>query len=72
MQHVGHVLGRPGGLTLSAAEMVPERAVASIKAAVAHKLGKDSVKDVVSDGGVTKEELCTGSYADKCTAAGIS
>jgi D-xylose transport system substrate-binding protein len=33
---------------------------------------KDSVKDVVSDGGVTKDELCTGSYADKCTAAGIS
>jgi D-xylose transport system substrate-binding protein len=33
---------------------------------------KDSVKDVVSDGGVTKDELCTGSYAAKCTAAGIS
>jgi len=35
-------------------------------------INKDTVKDVVSDGGVTKEELCTGAYAAKCTAAGIS
>jgi len=33
---------------------------------------KDNVKDVVDDGGVTKEELCTGAYAQKCTDAGIS
>ncbi|MDO9377490.1 MAG: substrate-binding domain-containing protein [Nocardioidaceae bacterium] len=32
----------------------------------------DNVADVVSDGGVTKEELCTGDYAQKCTDAGIS
>src|SRR6266511_3550643 len=30
------------------------------------------VKDVVADGFVTKAELCTGAYAAKCTAAGIS
>ena len=33
---------------------------------------KDNIKDVVSDGGVTKDELCTGDYAAKCTAAGVS
>ncbi|HEV3398338.1 MAG TPA: substrate-binding domain-containing protein [Actinomycetes bacterium] len=31
----------------------------------------DNVKDVVADGYVTKEELCTGAYAAKCTEAGI-
>ncbi|MFG2073458.1 sugar ABC transporter substrate-binding protein [Nonomuraea maritima] len=31
----------------------------------------DNVKDVVADGFVTKEELCTGDFADKCTEAGI-
>jgi D-xylose transport system substrate-binding protein len=31
----------------------------------------DNVKDVVADGFVTKEQLCTGSYAAKCTEAGI-
>ncbi|MEU0483725.1 substrate-binding domain-containing protein [Streptosporangium sp. NPDC006013] len=31
----------------------------------------DSVKDVVADGFVTKDELCTGEFADKCTEAGI-
>jgi D-xylose transport system substrate-binding protein len=32
----------------------------------------DNVKDVVTDGFVTKAELCTGAYEAKCTAAGIS
>jgi D-xylose transport system substrate-binding protein len=31
----------------------------------------DNIKDVVADGFVTKEQLCTGSYAAKCTEAGI-
>ncbi|MER7501741.1 sugar ABC transporter substrate-binding protein [Nonomuraea pusilla] len=31
----------------------------------------DSVKDVVADGYVTKEELCAGDFAKKCTEAGI-
>lgn len=31
----------------------------------------DNVKDVVADGYVTKEELCTGDFAKKCTEAGI-
>ncbi|MDR8411001.1 substrate-binding domain-containing protein [Nonomuraea sp. 3-1Str] len=31
----------------------------------------DTVKDVVADGYVTKEELCTGDFAAKCTEAGI-
>ena len=35
-------------------------------------INKETVKTVVSDGGVTKEELCTGAYAAKCTAAGVS
>ncbi|WP_343449150.1 sugar ABC transporter substrate-binding protein [Micromonospora oryzae] len=33
---------------------------------------KDNVKDVVADGFVTKEELCTAAYAKLCTEAGIS
>jgi D-xylose transport system substrate-binding protein len=33
---------------------------------------KDNVKDVVADGYVTKDDLCGGDYAAKCTAAGIS
>jgi D-xylose transport system substrate-binding protein len=32
----------------------------------------DNVKDVVADGYVTKDELCTAEFAAKCTAAGIS
>ncbi len=32
---------------------------------------KDNVKQVVDDGFVTKDQLCTGSYAAKCKAAGI-
>ena len=33
---------------------------------------KENVADVVTGGDVTKAELCTGAYAAKCTAAGIS
>ncbi|WP_431876595.1 sugar ABC transporter substrate-binding protein [Micromonospora marina] len=33
---------------------------------------KDNVKDVVADGYVTKEELCTGAFAKLCTDAGVS
>ena len=33
---------------------------------------KDNVKDVITDGFVTKEELCTADYAKACTDAGIS
>jgi D-xylose transport system substrate-binding protein len=33
---------------------------------------KENVKDVVSDGFVTKDELCTAQYAKACTDAGIS
>lgn len=33
---------------------------------------KDNVKDVVNDGYVTKDALCTGAYAAKCTEAGIN
>jgi D-xylose transport system substrate-binding protein len=32
---------------------------------------KDNVKDVVADGFVTKDELCTGTYAALCAKAGI-
>ncbi|GII76442.1 sugar ABC transporter substrate-binding protein [Sphaerisporangium rufum] len=31
----------------------------------------ENVKDVVADGYVSKDELCTGDFADKCTKAGI-
>ena len=31
----------------------------------------DNINDVVKDGYVTKEQLCTGSYAAKCTQAGV-
>jgi D-xylose transport system substrate-binding protein len=33
---------------------------------------KDNVKDVIADGFVTKEELCTAAFAKACTDAGIS
>jgi len=33
---------------------------------------KDNVKDVITDGFVTKEELCTADYAKACADAGIS
>jgi D-xylose transport system substrate-binding protein len=33
---------------------------------------KDSVKDVVADGFVTKEQLCTGDFAKLCTDNGVS
>jgi D-xylose transport system substrate-binding protein len=33
---------------------------------------KDNVKDVIADGFVTKEEVCTGDFAKLCTEAGIS
>ncbi|MEH0937444.1 sugar ABC transporter substrate-binding protein [Micromonospora psammae] len=33
---------------------------------------KENVKDVVADGFVTKDELCTGTYAKLCADAGIS
>ncbi|MEV0583505.1 substrate-binding domain-containing protein [Nonomuraea sp. NPDC050310] len=33
---------------------------------------KDNVKDVVADGYVSKDELCAGEFAAKCTEAGIS
>ncbi|GAA0534094.1 substrate-binding domain-containing protein [Paractinoplanes ferrugineus] len=33
---------------------------------------KDNVKDVVTDGFVTKDELCTAQFATACTSAGIS
>jgi D-xylose transport system substrate-binding protein len=32
---------------------------------------KDNVKDVVADNFVTKEELCTGAFAAKCTEVGV-
>jgi len=39
---------------------------------VPKSITKSSVKDVVADGFVTKDQLCTGSYAALCTANGIS
>lgn len=33
---------------------------------------KENVKDVIADGFVTKEEVCTGAYAKLCADAGIS
>jgi D-xylose transport system substrate-binding protein len=33
---------------------------------------KTSVKDVVTDGGATKAEVCTGTYATLCTTNGVS
>jgi D-xylose transport system substrate-binding protein len=35
-------------------------------------IDKTNINDVVKAGGVTKADLCTGAYAAKCTAAGIS
>jgi D-xylose transport system substrate-binding protein len=39
---------------------------------VPQSITKDNVKDVVADGFVTKDELCTADFAKACTDAGIS
>jgi len=39
---------------------------------VPQSITKDSVKDVIADGFVTKAEVCTADFATACTAAGIS
>ena len=33
---------------------------------------KENVKDVVADGFVTKDQLCTGDFAKLCTDNGVS
>ncbi|NMO53675.1 sugar ABC transporter substrate-binding protein, partial [Actinoplanes sp. TBRC 11911] len=33
---------------------------------------KDTVKNVISDGFVTKADVCTAAFAQACTAAGIN
>uniref|UniRef100_A8M4A2 Periplasmic binding protein domain-containing protein n=1 Tax=Salinispora arenicola (strain CNS-205) TaxID=391037 RepID=A8M4A2_SALAI len=33
---------------------------------------KENVKDIIADGFVTKDEICTGAYAPLCASAGIS
>jgi D-xylose transport system substrate-binding protein len=33
---------------------------------------RDTVKDVIADGGASKDEVCTGSYAALCTKYGVS
>jgi D-xylose transport system substrate-binding protein len=68
---IGLIKGEPGKTNGTVHDETGGRDVPSILLDPV-SITKDSVKDVVSDGGVTKEELCTGSYADKCTAAGIS
>jgi D-xylose transport system substrate-binding protein len=68
---IGLIKGEPGKTNGTVHDDTGKRDVPSILLDPV-SIMKDSVKDVVSDGGVTKEELCTGSYADKCTAAGIS
>jgi len=39
---------------------------------VPKSITKDSVKDVIADGFVTKDAICTAEFAKACTAAGIS
>jgi D-xylose transport system substrate-binding protein len=68
---IGLIKGEPGKTNGTVHDETGKRDVPSILLDPV-SITKDSVKDVVSDGGVTKDELCTGSYADKCTAAGIS
>jgi len=38
----------------------------------AQAITADSVKDVIADGFVTKDAVCTADFAKACTAAGIS
>jgi D-xylose transport system substrate-binding protein len=68
---IGLIKGEPGKTNGTVHDDTGNRDVPSILLDPV-SIMKDSVKDVVADGGVTKEELCTGAYADKCTAAGVS
>ncbi|HWB35424.1 MAG TPA: substrate-binding domain-containing protein [Rugosimonospora sp.] len=62
----------PSDVTLTTVtDPVTKAAVKSVLA-TPKAIYKDNVKDVVDAGGVTKADLCTGAYAAKCTAAGIS
>lgn len=68
---IGLIKGQPGKTNGTVHDDTGKRDVPSVLLDPV-SIMKDSVKDVVSDGGVTKDELCTGAYAAKCTAAGIS
>jgi D-xylose transport system substrate-binding protein len=68
---IGLIKGEPGKTNGTVHDDTGNRDVPSILLDPV-SIMKDNVKDVVSDGGVTKDELCTGAYADKCAAAGIS
>jgi D-xylose transport system substrate-binding protein len=60
-KETGQTVTDPEGNRQVAAVLLPPKAIY-----------KESVKDVVADGYVTKAELCTGAYAAQCTAAGVS
>lgn len=68
---IGLIKGTPGKTNGTTHDATGNRDVPSILLDPV-SITKDTVKDVVSDGGVSASELCTGNYAAKCTAAGIS
>jgi len=65
-------LPAPSDLTLtSITDPVSKAAVKSVLE-TPEGITKANINDVVKAGGVAKSDLCTGAYAAKCTAAGIS
>lgn len=64
--------GQSPSVTLSSVtDPVTKKAVPSVLE-TPQAIYKDNIGDVVKAGGVTVADLCTGAYAAKCTAAGIS
>src|SRR6266545_4036929 len=75
VQGLQHLLDGDQCVTVYKAVKKEAKATADLAVALAkgqNPTTSQTVKDTVADGFVTKAELCTGAYAAKCTAAGIS
>jgi D-xylose transport system substrate-binding protein len=68
---IGLLKGQAGQTTGTTKDSTGNREVPSLLL-TPKAITKDTVKDVVADGFVTKAQLCTAAYAALCTSAGIS
>ncbi len=68
---IGLIKGQPAATTGTVKDTQSGREVPSVLLDPV-SVTKDNISRPVTDGFVTKADLCTGAYAAKCTAAGIS
>jgi D-xylose transport system substrate-binding protein len=68
---IGLTKGEKGAATGSVKDEKGGRDVPSVLL-TPKSIDKATVKDVITDGGATKEEVCTGAYAKLCTENGVS